>query len=146
MVLLARLARLAIAAVTAGCGRSDLLAAYEATPPANDATTGDREAGQSDGAPDAREDGAIDASSSDGSTFDAAGDAGADANPTELPDGACGPGTCDGCCRDDGSCVVRRAASAAFCGSGGLGCISCPPGIACGVDTSDGTLVCGHFL
>ncbi len=71
-------------------------------------------------------------------------DAGADA--TGLPDSGCSPGTCDGCCRDDGSCVHLQDVSAAFCGSGGLGCLTCPPGITCGIDTSDGTRVCAHFL
>jgi hypothetical protein len=74
-------------------------------------------------------------------------DADAVAAPAGPPESGCGPKTCDGCCREDGTCVARSAVTARFCGSGGHGCLTCPPGITCdGVNPSDGTIVCGYFF
>jgi hypothetical protein len=85
--------------------------------------------------------GASDASSEVGTD-----EADAAASPAGPLDSGCGPDTCDGCCRQDGVCVARAAVTARFCGSGGYACLECPPGIRCGVDTADQTIVCGHFL
>jgi hypothetical protein len=81
--------------------------------------------------------------------FEAASEAAtcaADADAAALADSGCGPCTCSGCCASDGTCVLPDEVSDAFCGSGGFECIACPAGITCGVDTSDGTRVCAHFL
>ena len=135
-----------VACMTLGCGaRTSLLVDDEIAPIALDA--GAPESGQAmpsdDAASTADHDEALDASSSDGTTS-ATGDATADAAEEGLPDSGCSPSTCDGCCRRDGSCVAPESQTQAFCGSGGNLCISCP--VACGVDTTDGTRVCGHFL
>jgi hypothetical protein len=83
---------------------------------------------------------------SDASSEVGTDDADAAASPAGQLDSGCGPDTCDGCCREDGVCVARAAVTARFCGSGGYRCLECPPGILCGVDTADQTIVCGHFL
>jgi hypothetical protein len=109
---------------------------------AGEATDGEGTA-QSDGAPSPNPDGALDGpidAPPDGSTRDAVADA------ATLVDTGCGPGTCNGCCLKDGTCILPDEVSAAFCGSGGLACIACPAGITCGIDTSDGTRVCAHFF
>jgi hypothetical protein len=107
-----------------------------------DAATDAAGTGPSDGAALRGPDGSFDGS------FDAPpdaspGDADADA---ALPDSGCGPSTCRGCCTKDGTCVRPDEVSAAFCGSGGFACLACPPGITCGIDTTDGTRVCAHFF
>ena len=143
---------LLIAGVTFGCGRSDLLADDEPLPvaeDARDATAGHDDArGDGEAARDASAiEGSFDAPSGDSSVSVSMGDAGdADAGSTERRDAGCRPDTCDGCCREDDVCVHDGTQTPAFCGSGGLGCIICPAGIACGIDTADGTRVCAHFL
>jgi hypothetical protein len=143
---------LTIVGLTLGCSRSGLLD-YPAAPvtgDADDAATGGEDApdsgavGEAGAARDGSSDGSSDAGSSDGSTSASTGDA--DAAPTQRPDSGCGPDTCHGCCRDHGVCVRDETQTPAFCGSGGLSCIECPPGVACGIDTADGTRVCAHFL
>ncbi len=138
----------AVVSLTLGCGaRTDPLLAIEQAAPLEfdggdtDATTGDQKAPPIDAAtaPD-RDDETSDASPNDASTGDA------DAAPAERPDARCGPSSCSGCCRNDGSCVAPESETPAFCGNGGDLCIACPPGIACDLDTTDGTRVCGHFL
>jgi hypothetical protein len=143
---------LLIASVTFGCGRSDLLADDEPLPvaeDARDATTGHDDARGDGGAARDGEplEGSFDAPSGDSSVSISTGDAGdADAAPAQRHDAGCGPDTCDGCCREDDVCVHDGTQTPTFCGSGGLGCIMCPAGIACGIDTADGTRVCAHFL
>jgi hypothetical protein len=128
--------------IAAGCGaRTDLLV-DEAVPFADamrdvDTIVEDRTPpGDATAVPDS-DVGASDASS-EGRT--------GDADAAVSLDSGCGPATCDGCCRDNGVCVARAAVTVRFCGSGGLSCLECPPGIRCGVDTADQTIVCGHFL
>ena len=136
---------LLIASMTFGCGRSDLLADGEPLPvaeDARDATTGHEDArGDGEAARDAGAiEGLFDAPSGDSSMSVSMGDASdADAAPAQCRDAGCGPDSCDGCCRKDDVCVHDGTQTPAFCGSGGLGCIMCPAGVACGLDTADGT-------
>ena len=136
--------------LTLACGARTGLLEGEAAQPLSDAGDATSDGEEAPPLPDATSpgpDGALDASPDapvEASILDASADGDADA--TGRPDSGCGPDTCEGCCRDDGSCVRLQDVSASFCGSGGLGCLACPPGIECGIDTADGTRVCAHFL
>jgi hypothetical protein len=137
----------AVVGLALGCGaRTDPLLAIEQAPleldgGEADATTEDTSPPMDAAAATDRNGEPSDASPNHASTT---GDA--DSATAEGPDARCGPSTCSGCCRSNGSCVAPENETAAFCGNGGDLCIACPPEIACDLDTTDGTRVCGHFL
>jgi hypothetical protein len=135
-----------LVSLTLGCGARTGLLVDDAVPfadamPDVDATVEDRTS-----AGDAAEVADRDVGASDAPSEVGTEETDADGSPAGPLDAGCGPDTCDGCCREDGVCVPRAAVTARFCGSGGHGCLECPPGIQCGVDTADQTIVCGHFL
>lgn len=53
-----------------------------------------------------------------------------DSGPTGSDAGACGPGSCSGCCQRD-TCIAGASQTSSACGSGGAACQACAAGATC---------------